>query len=52
VHVHRGIVGDHNLEGGLSDLDSGIHRWLNPVAEVIIEVQPRRKFKRDEEDDE
>ena len=52
VHVHRGIVGDHDADGGLSDLDSGIHRWLNPVAEVIIEVQTRRRFNRDEADDE
>jgi len=28
--------------GGISDLDSTIHRWLNPVAEIIIEVLPRR----------
>ena len=42
VHVHRGVVGDDNPEGGKSDLDSSIHRWLNPVAEVIIEVHHRR----------
>jgi hypothetical protein len=45
VHIHRGVIGsigDTDPEGGFSDLDSTIHRWLNPVAEVIIEVQRRR----------
>ena len=42
VHIHRGVIGDTNPVGGISDLDSSIHRWLNPVAEVIIEVQHRR----------
>ena len=42
VHVHRGVIGDDDPEGGKSDLDSSIHRWLNPVAEVIIEVHHRR----------
>ena len=38
IHIHRGILGDSNPTGGVSDLDSGIHRWLNPVAELIITV--------------
>ncbi len=38
VHIHRGIVGDTNASGGLSDLDSRVHRWLNPVAELVITV--------------
>ena len=38
VHIHRGVVGDTDLIGGISDLVSTIHRWLNPVAEVIIKV--------------
>ena len=42
VHIHRGVIGDTDPVGGISDLDSAIHRWLNPVAEVIIEVQHRR----------
>lgn len=42
VHIHRGVIGDTDPGGGISDLDSAIHRWLNPVAEVIIEVQHRR----------
>ena len=38
VHIHRGNVGDTNATGGISDLDSRIHRWLNPVARVVITV--------------
>lgn len=39
VHIHRGVLGDTNATGGKSDLDSRIHRWLNPVARVTITVQ-------------
>ncbi len=39
VHVHRGVLGDTDANGGVSDLDSTIHRWLNPVAELVIVVQ-------------
>lgn len=42
VHIHRGVIGDNDPVGGISDLNSTIHRWLNPVAEVIIEVHHRR----------
>jgi len=42
VHVHRGVIGDDDPSGGRSDLDRIIHRWLNPVAEVTIEVHHRR----------
>jgi len=42
VHIHRGVIGDIDSTGGISDLDSTIHRWLNPVAEIVIEVLPRR----------
>ena len=38
VHIHRGTIGDLDPAGGISDLDSSIHRWLNPVAELIIKV--------------
>jgi len=38
VHIHRGVLGDSNLGGGVSDLDSTVHRWLNPVAELTIIV--------------
>lgn len=36
VHIHRGIVGDSDPNGGISDLDQAEHRWLNPVARVVI----------------
>lgn len=42
VHIHRGVIGDTNTGGGISDLNSSIHRWLNPVAEIVIEVLSRR----------
>ena len=38
VHIHRGALGDTNATGGTSDLDSRIHRWLNPVAKVVLTV--------------
>lgn len=39
VHIHRGILGDTHSKGGISDLDSRIHRWLNPVARLVISVE-------------
>ncbi len=39
VHIHRGVIGDTDATGGKSDLDSRIHRWLNPVAKLTITVQ-------------
>ncbi len=42
VHIHPSVVGDTDPAGGISDLDGAIHRWQNPVAEVIIEVHHRR----------
>ena len=39
IHIHRGVIGDVDNAGGASDLDSRIHRWLNPVARLIIEVK-------------
>jgi len=38
IHIHRGNSGDSNISGGLSDLDNTVHRWLNPVAKLIITV--------------
>lgn len=38
VHIHRGVLGDTDPTGGASDLDSRVHRWLNPVAELVITV--------------
>lgn len=39
VHIHRGSLGDTNPTGGISDLDSTEHRWLNPVAELKLTIQ-------------
>jgi hypothetical protein len=39
VHIHRGVLGDTDPNGGISDLDSRIHRWLNPVARLVLTVQ-------------
>jgi hypothetical protein len=39
VHVHRGVLGDTDPAGGASDLDSRVHRWLNPVALLRLTVQ-------------
>jgi hypothetical protein len=38
IHVHRGVLGDDLDSSGISDLDITTHRWLNPVARVIITV--------------
>jgi hypothetical protein len=38
VHIHRGTIGDMDPVGGMSDLDSRIHRWLNPVAVAVVTV--------------
>jgi len=38
VHIHRGALGDIDAMGGNSDLDSRVHRWLNPVIRVTITV--------------
>lgn len=38
IHIHRGALGDTDPAGGISDLDSTRHRWLNPVAEVVMEM--------------
>ncbi|GLS84495.1 spondin domain-containing protein [Paraferrimonas haliotis] len=39
VHIHPGVLGDTDPQGGMSDLDSRIHRWLNPVAKLVITVK-------------
>ena len=38
VHIHRGTLGDTDPTAGASDLDSRVHRWLNPVIRVTITV--------------
>lgn len=39
IHIHRGVLGDTNSEGGLSDINSLSQRWLNPIARLVIVVQ-------------
>ncbi len=39
VHVHRGVLGDMDATGGKSDLSSAYHRWLNPVARLVVTVK-------------
>jgi len=38
VHIHRGVLGDIDAGGGESDIDSRVHRWLNPVARMTVIV--------------
>lgn len=38
VHIHRGALGDTDATGGSSDLDSRVHRWLNPIIRVTVTV--------------
>lgn len=38
IHIHPGNIGDDMVDGGKSDLDSRVHRWLNPVAKVTVTV--------------
>ena len=38
VHIHRNVLGDTDPNGGISDLDSRVHRWLNPVARLTVIV--------------
>ncbi len=40
IHIHRGLLGDTNPGGGISDVNSTIHRWQNPVAKVVVTVTP------------
>lgn len=39
VHIHRNTLGDTDATGGRSDLDSTVHRWLNPVVRVVVTVR-------------
>jgi len=39
VHIHRGNLGDTDLNRGSSDIVSTLHRWLNPVARVTLTVK-------------
>jgi Spondin_N len=49
VHVHPGPVGDLDPTGGPSDLDAGVHRWVNPIAYVTVTVDPRRHGRHDKD---
>ena len=39
VHVHPGVLGDLDVNGGVSDINAAVHRWQNPVARVVITQQ-------------
>ncbi|MBX2824110.1 MAG: spondin domain-containing protein [Gammaproteobacteria bacterium] len=36
VHIHRNVIGDFDPNGGVSDINAAVHRWLNPVARVTV----------------
>ncbi|MEN8179328.1 MAG: spondin domain-containing protein [Pseudomonadota bacterium] len=38
VHIHRGTLGDLDPTGGISDLDSSVHRFQNPLARIVVRV--------------
>lgn len=39
VHIHRGVLGDHMMSSGMSDINASSQRWLNPVARVTLTVE-------------
>jgi hypothetical protein len=39
IHIHRGVIGDTDPVGGLSDLNRDVHRFNNPVAKVVVKVK-------------
>lgn len=39
VHIHRGNLGDLDNTAGASDINSSLHRWLNPVARLTVVVK-------------
>ena len=40
VHIHRNVLGDDTIDGGVSDIVNTVHRWLNPVVRVVVTVNP------------
>ena len=38
IHIHRGSLGDDDLNAGKSDLNNSVHRWLNPIAKFTVVV--------------
>ncbi|MGF1757723.1 spondin domain-containing protein [Photobacterium sagamiensis] len=39
IHIHPGNLGDNDPNGGISDINSSAHRWLNPVAVLTVTVK-------------
>lgn len=39
VHIHPGNLGDLDNSAGASDINSSLHRWLNPVARLTVVVK-------------
>jgi len=39
VHIHRGVLGDTDSVGGISDLDSRVHHWANSVARLVVTIK-------------
>lgn len=37
VHIHRGVLGDLDPTGGVSDINAAVHHWQDPVARVVIQ---------------
>lgn len=37
VHIHRGVLGDLDSTGGVSDINAAVHHWQDPVARVVIQ---------------
>ncbi|PVZ70179.1 spondin domain-containing protein [Pelagibaculum spongiae] len=38
VHIHRGHLGELDASDNTGDLKAKVHRWLNPVAKVVITI--------------
>lgn len=36
ISVHRGVLGDLDPTGGVSDINAAVHRWNNPVASITV----------------
>ncbi|MGB7297980.1 MAG: spondin domain-containing protein [Burkholderiaceae bacterium] len=39
IHIHRGVLGDTDPNGGHSDINSTYHRWLTPAAKITVTVK-------------
>ena len=38
IHIHRGHLGELDSTDDTGDLSATVHRWLNPVAKVVITI--------------